>query len=157
MAPYPASVAQFSKNGTPYEPGDILKQPDLARTLERIADQGPAGFYEGETAALIEKDMAAHGGLITRADLKAYQPKKRTPVTGTYRGYDIIVDAADQLGRRRPDRAAEHPRGLRPEGAGLPVGGEHARDDRGDAARRSPTARATWATRTSCRTCRSRG
>jgi gamma-glutamyltranspeptidase/glutathione hydrolase len=90
MAPYPASVAQFSKNGAPYEAGDILKQPDLARTLQRIADQGPAGFYEGETAALIEKEMAAHGGLITRADLKAYQPKKRTPITGTYRGYDIV-------------------------------------------------------------------
>jgi len=91
MAPYPASVAQFSKNGTPYEPGEILKQPDLARTLQRVADQGPAGFYEGETAALIEKDMAAHGGLITRADLKAYQPKKRAPLTGTYRGYDILT------------------------------------------------------------------
>ena len=91
MAPYPASVAQFSKNGTPYEPGEILKQPDLARTLQRIADLGPAGFYEGETAALIEKDMAAHGGLITQADLKAYQPKKRTPLAGTYRGYDILT------------------------------------------------------------------
>jgi gamma-glutamyltranspeptidase / glutathione hydrolase len=90
MAPYPASVAQFSKNGTPYEAGDLLKQPDLARTLQRIADQGPAGFYDGDTAALVEKDMAAHGGLITRADLKAYQPKKRTPIAGTYRGYDII-------------------------------------------------------------------
>ena len=44
---FPASVAQFSKNGTPYEAGDVLRQPDLARTLERIADQGPAGFYEG--------------------------------------------------------------------------------------------------------------
>ncbi len=91
MAPYPASVAQFSKNGTPYEPGETLKQPDLARTLQRIADQGPAGFYEGETAGLVEKDMAAHGGLITRADLKAYQPKKRTPLTGTYRGYDVLT------------------------------------------------------------------
>jgi gamma-glutamyltranspeptidase / glutathione hydrolase len=90
MAAYPASVAQFSKNGTPYEAGDILKQADLARTLQRIADQGPAGFYEGETAALVEKEMAAHGGLITRADLKAYQPRTRTPVTGTYRGYDIL-------------------------------------------------------------------
>jgi gamma-glutamyltranspeptidase/glutathione hydrolase len=62
MAPYPASVAQFTKNGVPYEPGEILKQPDLAKTLERIAANGPAGFYEGETAALIEKEMQAHGG-----------------------------------------------------------------------------------------------
>ena len=87
---YPASLAQFSKNGTPYEAGELLKQPDLARTLTRIADQGPAGFYEGETAALIEKEMKANGGLITMADLKAYQAKKRGVVKGTYRGYDII-------------------------------------------------------------------
>jgi gamma-glutamyltranspeptidase / glutathione hydrolase len=90
MAPYPASVAQFSKGGAPYEAGDLLKLPDLARTLQRIAEQGPAGFYAGATADLIEKDMAAHGGLITKTDLAAYQPKKRTPVTGSYRGYEII-------------------------------------------------------------------
>jgi gamma-glutamyltranspeptidase/glutathione hydrolase len=87
---YPASLAQFSKNGQPYEAGDILKQPDLARTLERIATEGPAGFYEGETALLIEKEMKANGGLITREDLKNYQAKKRTPTRGTYRGYEVI-------------------------------------------------------------------
>jgi gamma-glutamyltranspeptidase / glutathione hydrolase len=90
MQKYPASVAQFSKNGTPYEAGDTLKQPDLARTLERIANQGPAGFYEGETALALEKEMLAHDGLITRQDLKSYTAKKRTPVKGTYRGYDVI-------------------------------------------------------------------
>ncbi len=87
---YPASLAQFSKNGTPYEAGETLKQPDLARTLERIANEGPAGFYEGETALLIEKEMKANDGLITREDLKNYQAKKRTPVRGTYRGYEVI-------------------------------------------------------------------
>ena len=87
---YPASLAQFSKNGTPYQPGEILKQADLARTLQRIADQGPAGFYEGETAALIEKEMRANNGLITREDLKNYQAKQRAPIKGTYRGYEII-------------------------------------------------------------------
>jgi gamma-glutamyltranspeptidase/glutathione hydrolase len=90
MQKYPASVAQFSKNGVPYQAGDTLEQPDLARTLERIASQGPAGFYEGETALAIEKDMAAHGGLITREDLKNYTAKRRAPITGTYRGYQII-------------------------------------------------------------------
>jgi gamma-glutamyltranspeptidase/glutathione hydrolase len=87
---YPASLAQFSRNGTPYEAGELLKQPELARTLTRIATQGPAGFYEGETAALIEKEMKANGGLITTADLKAYQARKRAVVKGSYRGYDII-------------------------------------------------------------------
>jgi gamma-glutamyltranspeptidase/glutathione hydrolase len=90
MQKSPAAVAQFSKNGTPYAAGEVLKQPDLARTLERIAAQGPAGFYEGETAQLLEKEMLAHGGLITRDDLQQYTPKKRTPVVGNYRGVDVI-------------------------------------------------------------------
>ena len=90
MQPYPAALAQFSKNGTPYEAGEVLRQPDLARTLERIAEEGPAGFYEGETARLIAREMKANGGLITPEDLTAYKPKKRTPIRGTYRGYEII-------------------------------------------------------------------
>ena len=90
MRRYPASLAQFSKNGTTYEAGDVLRQPDLARTLSRIADLGPAGFYEGETALLIEREMKAHGGLITRDDLKQYRPRRRVPLRGTYRGYEVI-------------------------------------------------------------------
>jgi len=87
---YPASLAQFSRDGQPYAPGDVLKQPDLARTLARIAEQGPDGFYTGETAALVEKEMLANGGLITRDDLRAYRPRGRVPLRGTYRGYDIL-------------------------------------------------------------------
>jgi gamma-glutamyltranspeptidase / glutathione hydrolase len=90
MKPYPASIAQFSKNGAPYEAGDVIKQPDLTVTLNRIARQGPPGFYEGETARLIENEMAAHGGLITREDLKSYRAKRRTPIRGTYRGFEIL-------------------------------------------------------------------
>jgi gamma-glutamyltranspeptidase/glutathione hydrolase len=90
MKNYPVSVAQFSKDGVPYGPGEILAQPDLARTLARISAQGPAGFYEGETALLIEREMSTNGGLITRADLKAYKPERRAPLHGTYRGYDIL-------------------------------------------------------------------
>jgi gamma-glutamyltranspeptidase/glutathione hydrolase len=90
LSRYPATVAQFSKNGAPYEIGETLKQPDLAETLVRISEKGPAGFYEGETAELIEKEMAKNGGLITREDLKAYRAKKRVPVRGTYRGYEIL-------------------------------------------------------------------
>jgi gamma-glutamyltranspeptidase/glutathione hydrolase len=90
MQKYPASVAQFSNKGVPYEMGDILKQLDLSRTLDRIAMDGPGGFYEGETARLLAKEMKANGGLITEADLKAYTPKKREALTGKYRGYDVI-------------------------------------------------------------------
>jgi gamma-glutamyltranspeptidase / glutathione hydrolase len=95
---YPASLAQFSKSGQPYQAGETLKQPDLARTLQRIADQGPAGFYEGETAALLEKEMQANDGLITRDDLKKYQAKKRDVVKGTYRGHEIIGMAPPSSG-----------------------------------------------------------
>jgi gamma-glutamyltranspeptidase/glutathione hydrolase len=98
MQKYPASVAAFTKAGAPYEAGETLKQPDLARTLERIATQGPAGFYEGETAMLLEKEMLAHGGLITREDLKNYSAVRRAPARGTYRGYDIISMAPPSSG-----------------------------------------------------------
>jgi gamma-glutamyltranspeptidase/glutathione hydrolase len=88
---YPASLAQFSHAGVPYEMGDLLKQEDLARTLERIAEKGSRGFYEGETALLIEKEMKARGGLITRADLKSYTIYRRPPIRGTYRGYEVLT------------------------------------------------------------------
>ena len=95
---YPASLAQFSKNGLPYKAGEILKQGDLAKSLQRIADKGPAGFYEGETAELIEKEMKVNGGLITRDDLKKYVAKERAPLKGTYRGHEIIGMAPPSSG-----------------------------------------------------------
>ena len=90
MKKYPVTVEQFSRKGVPYEMGDILRQPDLARTLERIAERGPRGFYEGETARLLAREMKANGGLITEADLKAYRAIQRKPLVGKYRGYSVI-------------------------------------------------------------------
>lgn len=87
---YPASLAQFSKNGKPYEAGDLLVQKDLAATLQRIADNGPDGFYKGRTAELIAAEMAANNGLLTLEDLAAYTAIEREPVVGKYRGYNII-------------------------------------------------------------------
>lgn len=87
---YPATREQFTKNGEPYEMGDVLVQEDLAESLIRIAEKGPAGFYEGKTARLIAEEMEKNGGWITEEDLKAYRAKKRSPIRGTYRGYDII-------------------------------------------------------------------
>jgi gamma-glutamyltranspeptidase/glutathione hydrolase len=84
-------VAQFSKNGVPYAAGDLLKQPVLATALQRIATRGPAGFYEGPTAEAFEREMQAHGGLITREDLKRYSAVRRAPLQGSYRGYDILA------------------------------------------------------------------
>jgi gamma-glutamyltranspeptidase/glutathione hydrolase len=91
MKRHPASIAQFSRQGTPYEMGEMLQQPDLAKTLERIAEKGARGFYDGETAALIEKEMKANGGLVTREDLRAYTIYRRPPLRGTYRGAEILT------------------------------------------------------------------
>ncbi|WP_460444319.1 gamma-glutamyltransferase, partial [Amycolatopsis magusensis] len=75
---------------TPWQKGDVLPLPELARTLERIRDRGQAGFYEGETADLLVKVMQRGGGIITHQDLKAYEAKWRLPISGTYRGYKVI-------------------------------------------------------------------
>ena len=91
MKRYPASIAQFSRQGVPYEMGDVLQQPDLAKTLERIAEKGARGFYEGETAELIATEMKANGGLLTREDLLQYTIYRRPPLRGTYRGMEILT------------------------------------------------------------------
>lgn len=88
--PYEASVQAYSKDGTPYAAGETMRLPDLARSLARIRDQGADGFYKGETARLIAAEMRRGGGIITEEDLARYRARERTPVTGTYRGYDII-------------------------------------------------------------------
>jgi gamma-glutamyltranspeptidase/glutathione hydrolase len=88
---YAASVAQFSKGGEPYRAGETLRQPDLARTLKRIAERGARGFYEGETARLIEAEMEVNGGLITRGDLAAYRALRREPLRGSYRGCEVLT------------------------------------------------------------------
>jgi gamma-glutamyltranspeptidase/glutathione hydrolase len=72
-----------------WEDGDLLIQKDLATTLRLIAEEGPNAFYEGAIADKIAAEMKAGGGLITKADLAAYQAKERTPIHGTYRGYDV--------------------------------------------------------------------
>ncbi|MDX1755649.1 MAG: gamma-glutamyltransferase [Marinobacter sp.] len=87
---WPASKATFYKaDGSAYQPGEVFRQPELAATLQRIADLGPQGFYRGETAQLIVDEMERHGGLITLTDLRNYRPAVRQPVHGRYRGYDI--------------------------------------------------------------------
>jgi gamma-glutamyltranspeptidase/glutathione hydrolase len=91
MKPYPASIAQFSRQGVPYEAGDLFRQPDLAKTLQRIAEKQARGFYEGETAELIEKEMRARGGLITKEDLRGYTIYRRKPLRGTYRGDEVLT------------------------------------------------------------------
>ncbi|PSL25935.1 gamma-glutamyltransferase [Chitinophaga ginsengisoli] len=75
----------------PWKAGDTLVQKDLAATLKRISVNGRAGFYEGETAALIIGEMKRGKGLITEADLKAYEAKERTAVSFFYKEYRIVT------------------------------------------------------------------
>ena len=90
MQASPASMAIFYKpGGIPYEVGEILVQKDLANSLRLIAREGSQAFYQGEIAEAIAADMTAQGGLITKADLVAYQPVIREPIRGTYRGYEV--------------------------------------------------------------------
>jgi len=87
---WPATLETFYKeDGSAWQAGERFRQPELADTLQRIADEGVKGFYEGETAQLIVEEMERHGGLITRQDLEDYEPVVRAPVHGSYRGYDI--------------------------------------------------------------------
>lgn len=70
--------------------GRIFKQPQLAKTLRRVADKGAADFYSGETATMLVRQMQAHGGLITREDLAAYRAKWREPVRFEWQGREVI-------------------------------------------------------------------
>lgn len=81
--------AYFKKNGKLYQAGDILRLPDLAWSLEQIAEHGPTAFYRGTIAQKLVDDMQKNGGFIDLNDLAAYEAKLRKPVMGTYRGYEI--------------------------------------------------------------------
>lgn len=87
---YPASYKKFTDNGKPYKAGDIFKQPNLAKTLELIKEKGRDGFYKGRIAELLVKEIKSLGGYISTEDLEKYQPVERKPVTGSYRGYEIV-------------------------------------------------------------------
>jgi len=89
LAEFPESRRVFQRNGDYYKPGELFRQPDLARTLERIAEK-PDDFYHGALARELAAAMQKGGGLITADDLAHYEVKEREPVRGTYRGYEVI-------------------------------------------------------------------
>ncbi len=90
LARWPASASIFLNGGRPLQAGARLIQPDLADTLQRIADGGPRAFYTGRTAEQIAQAVRDAGGVMTAADLNKYRAVERPVVRGTYRGYDII-------------------------------------------------------------------
>ncbi|WP_315836584.1 gamma-glutamyltransferase [Bradyrhizobium prioriisuperbiae] len=91
FARWPSSAKLFARpDGTVLRDGDRLVQADLATTLEAIAEQGPAGFYQGTVANKLIAAIDKANGIMSLDDLKNYQPIVRKPVRGSYRGYDII-------------------------------------------------------------------
>ena len=89
LAKFAESRRIFQRNGSFYKAGEILKQPELANTLERIA-KNPDDFYHGVLARELAAAIQKGGGLVTADDLARYEVKEREPIRGTYRGYDII-------------------------------------------------------------------
>ena len=91
MKRFPASVAAYGKpGGGQWAEGQTIVLADLGKTLSAIANDGPDAFYKGWIADRIAEDMAANGGLISKADLAAYQAKERAPVRGKFLNFDII-------------------------------------------------------------------
>jgi gamma-glutamyltranspeptidase/glutathione hydrolase len=87
----PGAAAVFIRaDGRPWREGDLLVQPDLARTLRRIAREGRDGFYRGPVAGAIASQQSNGGGLITLDDLAGYRAIYRPPVRGEFRGYEVI-------------------------------------------------------------------
>jgi len=89
LSEFPESRRIFQRNGHYYEGGEIFRQPELAKTLQRIAAD-PDTFYHGSMARQIAAAVQKGGGLITADDLASYEVKERQPVHGTYRGYEIL-------------------------------------------------------------------
>ncbi|HEX4452051.1 MAG TPA: gamma-glutamyltransferase [Kofleriaceae bacterium] len=86
-----ATAPLWWPNGKPRETGEVVKNPELAAVLQRIADKGSDGFYKGETADAIAAEMKRGGGLITTADLAGYQAIWRDPLIFTYRGKTLVT------------------------------------------------------------------
>ncbi len=80
----------FQRDGKFYQAGEVFRQPELARTLTRI-EQDPESFYHGALAGELAHAIQKHGGLVSKKDLTIYQVKDRTPLTGTYREYEILA------------------------------------------------------------------
>ena len=98
LSQFPDSKRIFLKDGNFYDWNENFQQPELARTLERIAHNGAKEFYEGETARILASQMEKNGGLITLEDLREYQSVERKPLEGDYKGYHIITSPPPSSG-----------------------------------------------------------
>lgn len=95
---YPSSRRVFFPGGRAPRPGEVFRQPDLARTLRRIAKEGPDVFYKGDIARGIAEFYQRHGGLLTYDDLAAYEARWVEPISTTYRGYTVYTQPPNSSG-----------------------------------------------------------
>ena len=118
----PEAAALFAPGGELLRAGQRLRQPELADALERLGDEGSAPFYEGDIGAAIVDWVTERGGLLTGADLAAYEPVDRAPVSVGYRGRTVLTNPPPSAGgiliaraladaRRRAGAAGGHPAG----------------------------------------------
>ncbi|AIL31928.1 gamma-glutamyltransferase [Basilea psittacipulmonis] len=98
LGKWPSTKTIFFKGNEPLKAGDRLVQKDLANALKLILKEGKYAFYEGEIADKMVAEMKKHGGLISKEDLKAYRAIEREPVSGSYRGYEIVTMPAPSSG-----------------------------------------------------------
>ena len=91
LSKFDASRRIYLRDGNLYQPGEIFRQPELARTLQQIAQHGPNAFYRGPVAEAIVATMKKYHGVITRQDLEEYQAKVRQPLVGHFRGDEILA------------------------------------------------------------------
>lgn len=91
LAQFPESRRIFQRDGRFYVAGETFRQPDLARTLRRIAAGGAEEFYRGAIARELTTALRKGGSLIAEDDLRHYEPRLREPLTGAYRGYRILA------------------------------------------------------------------
>ncbi|MGH7163628.1 MAG: gamma-glutamyltransferase, partial [Planctomycetota bacterium] len=88
---FPETAAIFLPGGAPPAVGNVLAQPELARTLRAIAESGALGFYSGRVADDIARGSREYGGILRRSDLEAYQAKTREPLRRRWRGHDVLT------------------------------------------------------------------
>lgn len=98
LAQQPAAAEQFLVDGAPPSVGHVLRQPDLAKTLEAMAERGRDGFYAGPVAKRLVTGVRAGGGIWTLQDLADYRVVERAPVVGHYRGLRVVSAAPPSSG-----------------------------------------------------------
>jgi gamma-glutamyltranspeptidase/glutathione hydrolase len=94
----PECAALFAPHGSPAAAGETIRQPELADALERLASEGPTPFYTGDIGAAIVDWLAERGGMITPADLAAYEVIDRPPIVARYRGREVMTNPTPSAG-----------------------------------------------------------